>query len=75
MMAIVSGDPSNVQDHLLILLSWKEQFNNFFDKFCLVEFWVQIWGLSAEWYSERVGRKYWATYGIVQRWSCANNGI
>lgn len=49
MLAIVSGGPWNVEDHLLILQPWQEHFQNFYDEFYLVDFWVQIWGLPVEW--------------------------
>lgn len=57
MISMVSGGPWNVEDHLLILQPWQEHIQHFSDDCFLVKFWVQIWVLSTELYSERMGRK------------------
>lgn len=57
MHAVVNGGPWNVDDHLLILKPWKENFSLYDENLFLVDFWVQIWGLPPDWYSERIGKK------------------
>lgn len=55
--AVVNGGPWNVEDHLLLLKPWKENFSLFDKNLFQVDFWIQIWGLPAERYSECVGKK------------------
>lgn len=54
---ILSNGPWSVDDYLLLLTPWWENFMGEVVSFIKIDFWIQVTRLPEEWYSSRIGKK------------------
>lgn len=55
---VVNNGPLSIEDHMLILSPWTEQPLDVSSVFVKKAFWIQVTGLTDDWCSSNVGKKF-----------------
>lgn len=63
----MANGPWSVDDHLLLLTSWSDNFMGESMSFVKMNFWIQVTGLPMEWYSSRIGYPFTWHQGNLDR--------